>query len=234
MHWWGIWLTVFTYVLNRTQCSVIRRGAGCCGEASLTGSTRQEKWVRNLPRSLVGALVLLRDSVAAIFLQTGRGERPCGWSAAMHRLRTTIARLWPFTAAQTAQSLSQNRAAGMGLRTFQPKRHLNASVAAEPFLNGTSSNYVEEMYYAWLENPRNVHKVCVWSHICVNDRFDFRAHTHMQCDVLSQSLYSEWLHTVFLKERVLSGNKHQMPNISGLNVAQIDTICTLYICLSVF
>ena len=32
-------------------------------------------------------------------------------------------------------------------------------MAAEPFLNGTSSNYVEEMYYAWLENPKNVHKV---------------------------------------------------------------------------
>uniref|UniRef100_A0A665VEL6 2-oxoglutarate dehydrogenase complex component E1 n=1 Tax=Echeneis naucrates TaxID=173247 RepID=A0A665VEL6_ECHNA len=28
----------------------------------------------------------------------------------------------------------------------------------KPFLNGTSTNYVEEMYYAWLENPRNVHK----------------------------------------------------------------------------
>uniref|UniRef100_A0A8C2L4U6 2-oxoglutarate dehydrogenase complex component E1 n=1 Tax=Cyprinus carpio TaxID=7962 RepID=A0A8C2L4U6_CYPCA len=33
-----------------------------------------------------------------------------------------------------------------------------APVAAEPFLNGTSSNYVEEMYYAWLENPKSVHK----------------------------------------------------------------------------
>ena len=43
-------------------------------------------------------------------------------------------------------------------------RHLNASVAAEPFLNGTSSNYVEEMYFSWLENPRSVHKVsaCVF------------------------------------------------------------------------
>uniref|UniRef100_A0A3Q3LF10 2-oxoglutarate dehydrogenase complex component E1 n=1 Tax=Mastacembelus armatus TaxID=205130 RepID=A0A3Q3LF10_9TELE len=70
----------------------------------------------------------------------------------MHRLRTTFARLRPLTAAQTAQRLSR------GLRTFQPTRCPNESVAAEPFLNGTSSNYMEEMYYTWLENPRNVHK----------------------------------------------------------------------------
>uniref|UniRef100_A0A665VD68 2-oxoglutarate dehydrogenase complex component E1 n=1 Tax=Echeneis naucrates TaxID=173247 RepID=A0A665VD68_ECHNA len=78
----------------------------------------------------------------------------------MHRLRTTVARLRPLTAAQPAQSLSQPRssAAEGGLRTFQPVRCSNTSVAAEPFLNGTSTNYVEEMYYAWLENPRNVHK----------------------------------------------------------------------------
>uniref|UniRef100_A0A6Q2X0B3 2-oxoglutarate dehydrogenase complex component E1 n=1 Tax=Esox lucius TaxID=8010 RepID=A0A6Q2X0B3_ESOLU len=43
-------------------------------------------------------------------------------------------------------------------RTFQPVRCYTAPVAAEPFLNGTSSNYVEEMYYAWLENPKSVHK----------------------------------------------------------------------------
>uniref|UniRef100_A0A673X9V7 2-oxoglutarate dehydrogenase complex component E1 n=1 Tax=Salmo trutta TaxID=8032 RepID=A0A673X9V7_SALTR len=49
-------------------------------------------------------------------------------------------------------------AVGGALRTFQPMRSYTASVSAEPFLNGTSSNYVEEMYYAWLENPRSVHK----------------------------------------------------------------------------
>ncbi|KAM7368543.1 hypothetical protein PAMP_012877 [Pampus punctatissimus] len=78
----------------------------------------------------------------------------------MHRLRTTVARLRPLTAAQAALSLSQPRSLAVerSLRTFQPTRSLITSVAAEPFLNGTSSNYVEEMYYAWLENPRNVHK----------------------------------------------------------------------------
>lgn len=43
-------------------------------------------------------------------------------------------------------------------RTFQPIRNYTAPVTAEPFLNGTSSNYLEEMYYAWLEDPKSVHK----------------------------------------------------------------------------
>ncbi|ESO00011.1 hypothetical protein HELRODRAFT_192693 [Helobdella robusta] len=33
-----------------------------------------------------------------------------------------------------------------------------ATVAQEPFLNGSSSSYIEEMYNAWLENPKSVHK----------------------------------------------------------------------------
>uniref|UniRef100_A0A8C7N6H2 2-oxoglutarate dehydrogenase complex component E1 n=1 Tax=Oncorhynchus kisutch TaxID=8019 RepID=A0A8C7N6H2_ONCKI len=78
----------------------------------------------------------------------------------MHRLRTTVVRLRPIAAPQTAKSQTQARLAAVGgaLRTFQPMRSYTASVSAEPFLNGTSSNYVEEMYYAWLENPRSVHK----------------------------------------------------------------------------
>uniref|UniRef100_A0A1B0GI66 2-oxoglutarate dehydrogenase complex component E1 n=2 Tax=Lutzomyia longipalpis TaxID=7200 RepID=A0A1B0GI66_LUTLO len=35
-------------------------------------------------------------------------------------------------------------------------RHYN-SAAAEPFLNGSSSNYVEDMYNAWLRDPASVH-----------------------------------------------------------------------------
>ncbi|KXJ27697.1 2-oxoglutarate dehydrogenase-like, mitochondrial [Exaiptasia diaphana] len=33
-----------------------------------------------------------------------------------------------------------------------------AIVAKESFINGSSSNYVEEMYASWLENPNSVHK----------------------------------------------------------------------------
>ena len=49
-----------------------------------------------------------------------------------------------------------------------PKQWLNiaflrqsaSAVSAEPFLNGSSAVYVEEMYNSWLEDPRSVHKVC--------------------------------------------------------------------------
>ncbi|XP_028318021.1 2-oxoglutarate dehydrogenase, mitochondrial isoform X2 [Gouania willdenowi] len=66
----------------------------------------------------------------------------------MHRFTTTVLKLRPLAAAQNLPPT----------RTVHPARWLNASVVAEPFLNGTSSNYVEEMYMAWLENPKNVHK----------------------------------------------------------------------------
>lgn len=35
----------------------------------------------------------------------------------------------------------------------------SAPLAAEPFLNGSSSSYIEEMYYAWLRDPKSVHQV---------------------------------------------------------------------------
>lgn len=74
----------------------------------------------------------------------------------MLNLRTCAAKLRPLTASQTVKTISQHRLAAP--RTFQQLRCYSAPVAAEPFLSGTSSNYVEEMYYAWLENPKSVHK----------------------------------------------------------------------------
>ncbi|KAM8828171.1 2-oxoglutarate dehydrogenase complex component E1 [Spinachia spinachia] len=62
----------------------------------------------------------------------------------MLRLMTTVARLRPLGA------LSRWRPAAAATRTLK--------TSAEPFLNGASSNYVDEMYYAWLENPGNVHQ----------------------------------------------------------------------------
>ena len=41
----------------------------------------------------------------------------------------------------------------------QQARWYASPASAESFLNGTSSVYVEEMYNAWLENPKSVHKV---------------------------------------------------------------------------
>ncbi|XP_064031733.1 2-oxoglutarate dehydrogenase complex component E1 isoform X2 [Pogoniulus pusillus] len=74
----------------------------------------------------------------------------------MLNLRTCVAKLRPLTASQTVRTLPQHRLAAP--RTFTHIRCYSAPVAAEPFLSGTSSNYVEEMYYAWLENPKSVHK----------------------------------------------------------------------------
>lgn len=37
------------------------------------------------------------------------------------------------------------------------------SAAAEPFLNGSSTSYVEEMYNAWLKDPTSVHAVSFFS-----------------------------------------------------------------------
>ncbi|XP_008158816.1 2-oxoglutarate dehydrogenase complex component E1 isoform X1 [Eptesicus fuscus] len=74
----------------------------------------------------------------------------------MFHLRTCATKLRPLTASQTVKTFSQNRPAAA--RTLGQIRCYTAPVAAEPFLSGTSSNYVEEMYYAWLENPKSVHK----------------------------------------------------------------------------
>ncbi|XP_077311009.1 2-oxoglutarate dehydrogenase-like, mitochondrial isoform X2 [Lithobates pipiens] len=44
-------------------------------------------------------------------------------------------------------------------RTLLPRCCVySSSGVQEPFLSGTNSGYVEEMYYAWLENPKSVHK----------------------------------------------------------------------------
>lgn len=39
------------------------------------------------------------------------------------------------------------------------RRPYMARAAQEPFLNGSSSVYVEEMYRAWVKDPTSVHKV---------------------------------------------------------------------------
>lgn len=152
-------------------------------KAGPTGSAgSEEKEHLHQPRSLEGPCA----------------EQRCS-SADMHRLRTTYARLRPLTAApHTAKTLSQPRLFSVesGLRTLQPARHLNSSVTAEPFLNGTSSNYLEEMYYAWLEDPKNVHKVlyAIWKlskkqqkkpqlRFCSTQHFRVQAQGRPQCFV---------------------------------------------------
>lgn len=47
------------------------------------------------------------------------------------------------------------------LSTFDPQipARLYNSAAAEPFLNGSNTSYVEEMYNNWLRDPASVHAV---------------------------------------------------------------------------
>ncbi|XP_032868746.1 2-oxoglutarate dehydrogenase-like, mitochondrial isoform X2 [Amblyraja radiata] len=66
----------------------------------------------------------------------------------MIRLTTLVAKFKP----QIIKRFAQNNAA-----VFQ-HRFYSMPGTSEPFLSGSNSNYLEEMYYAWLENPKSVHK----------------------------------------------------------------------------
>ncbi|OCT72033.1 hypothetical protein XELAEV_18035017mg [Xenopus laevis] len=69
----------------------------------------------------------------------------------MSHLRSVAAKLKPYC---TGLLVKHNSI----LRTLPPRCYVYSSGAKEPFLSGTNSSYVEEMYYAWLENPKSVHK----------------------------------------------------------------------------
>ena len=47
-------------------------------------------------------------------------------------------------------------------------RHYSSTVTAEPFLSGSSANYVEAMYETWQKDPSGVHKVGL--SVCVCER----------------------------------------------------------------
>ncbi|XP_051897428.1 2-oxoglutarate dehydrogenase-like, mitochondrial isoform X1 [Pristis pectinata] len=66
----------------------------------------------------------------------------------MIHLRIIAAKCKP----QIIKRFTQNNAA-----VFQ-RRLSSVPGTSEPFINGSNSNYIEEMYYAWLENPKSVHK----------------------------------------------------------------------------
>ena len=46
-----------------------------------------------------------------------------------------------------------------GKVSFMRWNQTAALVAQEPFLSGSNSNYVEEMYLSWKEDPKSVHRV---------------------------------------------------------------------------
>lgn len=60
---------------------------------------------------------------------------------------------------------AQNFASWLVSKTAAPAvcaasvRNYSQPAAAEPFLNGGSSTYIEDMYNAWLADPTSVHPV---------------------------------------------------------------------------
>lgn len=89
----------------------------------------------------------------------------------MYRTHSALASLLPLLpgvaperfAVWLAKGYVQNTVAKAPLAALSARRYSAAPppppVAAEPFLNGSSSAYVEEMYNAWLQDPKSVHAV---------------------------------------------------------------------------
>lgn len=75
----------------------------------------------------------------------------------MHRARTVLSNLVPL-APLIPNAAGPERFATWLLRSSS-FRHYSASASSEPFLNASSSAYVEDMYNAWLADPKSVHAV---------------------------------------------------------------------------
>lgn len=91
----------------------------------------------------------------------------------MYRTRSLVTGLLPLLPGAAPERLAvwlvkgyvQNSAAKAPLAALSIRQYSAAppppaqSAAAEPFLNGSSSVYVEEMYNSWLQDPKSVHAV---------------------------------------------------------------------------
>ncbi|KAL0266421.1 UNVERIFIED_CONTAM: hypothetical protein PYX00_008957 [Menopon gallinae] len=78
----------------------------------------------------------------------------------MHRARLVLNKLTPIVpnAGDNARFGAWLLRHNVGKIAISPQtKYYSAAAAAEPFLNGSSSAYVEEMYNAWLADPKSVH-----------------------------------------------------------------------------
>ena len=95
----------------------------------------------------------------------------------MYRTRSLVAGLLPFIPGTAPERAALWLAKGYLHQTLGAKLPAAASalqcrkysaapppppVAAEPFLNGSNSVYVEEMYNSWLQDPKSVHAVSLF------------------------------------------------------------------------
>ncbi|KAK6187666.1 hypothetical protein SNE40_005643 [Patella caerulea] len=72
----------------------------------------------------------------------------------MHRLQTVIAQVRPLAVRRHIGSPVRI----LGYNSHEHNRSYASQAAAESFLNGNSSTYVEEMYLSWQKEPTSVHK----------------------------------------------------------------------------
>ncbi|XP_026293460.1 2-oxoglutarate dehydrogenase complex component E1 isoform X2 [Frankliniella occidentalis] len=75
----------------------------------------------------------------------------------MHRARSVATKLSPLLGTEQFGTWLLHSSKPTRSLSITASRHYNAPVATEPFLNGSSSAYVEEMYNAWLADPKSVH-----------------------------------------------------------------------------
>lgn len=82
-------------------------------------------------------------------------------SYTMYKARSVVNNLVPFipNVAGRERFASWLLSSHRSFSTSRIRVQTTNPVSAEPFLNGNSSTYVEEMYNAWLEDPKSVHKV---------------------------------------------------------------------------
>lgn len=101
-------------------------------------------------------------STLSFFHFTNSCDVFCCRQASMYRARSVLNNLVPFVPSAAGPErfaswlLGSARSAGARVAT---SRHYNSPAAAEPFLNGSSSAYVEDMYNSWLADPKSVHVV---------------------------------------------------------------------------
>lgn len=102
--------------------------------------------------------LMLINLIPTIFItfQEWRAEQPQSLTT-MNRARVLshlLSRAPPGTPLAAARTFLYGGTRGKASAPPPP-----TALAAEPFLNGSSSNYVEEMYTAWLQDPKSVHQV---------------------------------------------------------------------------
>lgn len=79
----------------------------------------------------------------------------------MHRARFLVNALKGPNGQKFASWLLSRSATPAICSTATSVRSYNVPAEADPFLNGSSGSYLEDMYNAWLADPSSVHPVSV-------------------------------------------------------------------------